>query len=156
MEGQNQFYMLKYNKHTTKYNITEQNLIGFDEVIASIPNNIKKSMVLYITTWQEKPDNPQEPDTMTTKPEWFKKFEDEQNKRWEGQRKFNEEQRKFNEMQEKRWEKQEKFNEVQEKCWEEQHKFNKEQRKFNERILSLVEKIIKRIDNLVVKNNLKE
>ena len=113
-------------------------------------------MVLYITTWQEKPDNPQEPDTMTTKPEWFKKFEDEQNKRWEKQE-------KFNEMQEKRWEEQRKFNEeqrkfneMQEKRWEEQHKFNKEQRKFNERILSLVEKIIKRIDNLVVKNNLKE
>jgi len=27
-----------------------------DEIIASIPKNIKKSMVLYITTWQEKPE----------------------------------------------------------------------------------------------------
>ena len=61
--------MLKFNKHTRKYNITEQNLIGFDEIIASIPKNIKKSMVLYITTWQEKPDDLQQTDTMTTKPE---------------------------------------------------------------------------------------
>ena len=51
---------------------------------------------------------------MTTKPEWFKEFEQEQNKRWE------------------------------------------KQEKFNEKILSLVEKIIHRIDNLVAKNNLKE
>ena len=34
--------MLKFNKHTRKYNITEQNLIGFDEIIASIPKSIKK------------------------------------------------------------------------------------------------------------------
>ena len=54
-------------------------------------------MVLYITTWQEMPDDPQEPDTMTTKPEWFKEFEEKQEKRWE--------------MQEKRWEQQQKFNE---------------------------------------------
>ena len=85
-------------------------------------------MVLYITTWQEKPDDPQQTDTMSTKPEWFKEFEEKQEKRWE--------------KQEKRWEKQE-------KRW-------KEQEKFNERILSLVEKAIQRIDNLVVKNNLKE
>ena len=61
--------MPKTNKHTKKIFITEKNLIGLDEVIASIPKNLKKSMVLYITTWQEKPDDPQEPDTMTTKPE---------------------------------------------------------------------------------------
>jgi hypothetical protein len=61
--------MSKFNKHTRKYNITEQNLIGFDEIIASIPKNIKKSMVLYITTWQEKPDDPQQTNTMLTKPE---------------------------------------------------------------------------------------
>ena len=106
--------MLKFNKHTRKYNITEQNLIGFDEIIASIPKNIKKSMVLYITTWQEKPDDLQQTDTMKTKPEWFKEFEEKQ-----------------------------------EKCWEEQEKINK-------RILSLVEMLIQRIDNLVIKNNLKE
>ena len=113
--------MSKFNKHTRKYNITEQNLIGFDEIIASIPKNIKKSMVLYITTWQEVPDDPQQTDTMTTKPEWFKEFEEKQEKRWDEQ--------------EKRW---------------------KEQEKFNEKILGLVEMIIKRIDNLVIKNNLKE
>ena len=113
--------MSKFNKHTRKYNITEQNLIGFDEIIASIPKNIKKSMVLYITTWQEKPDDLQQTDTMTTKPEWFKEFEEKQEKRWDEQ--------------EKRW---------------------KEQEKFNEKILGLVEMIIKRIDNLVIKNNLKE
>ena len=43
------------------------------------------------------PDDPQETDTMTTKPEWFKKFEEKQEKRWKEQ--------------DKRWEKQEKFNE---------------------------------------------
>ena len=53
------------------------------------------------------------------------------------------------EKQEKRWEEQRKFNEKQEKRW-------KEQEKFNERILALVEMLIKRIDNLVIKNNLKE
>ena len=119
--------MLKFNKHTRKYNITEQNLIGFDEIIASIPKNIKKSMVLYITTWQEVPDDPQQTDTMTTKPEWFKKFEQEQDKRWK-------EQRKFNEKQEKRWEEQE-------KRWEEQEKFN-------ERILALVESLVQRVENI--------
>ena len=112
--------MLKFNKHTRKYNITEQNLIGFDEIIASIPKNIKKSMVLYITTWQEKPDDPQQTDTMTTKPEWFKEFEEKQEKRWEEQ----------------------------EKRWEEQEKRWKEQEKFNERILVLVESLVQRIENI--------
>ena len=112
--------MLKFNKRTRKYNITEQNLIGFDEIIASIPKSIKKSMVLYITTWQEKPDDPQQTDTMTTKPEWFKEFEEKQEKRWEEQ--------------EKRWEKQE-------KRW-------KEQEKFNERILVLVESLVQRVENI--------
>ena len=51
---------------------------------------------------------------MTTKPEWFKEFEEKQEKRWE------------------------------------------EQKKFNKKILGLVEMLIKRIDNLVIKNNLKE
>ena len=148
--------MSKFNKHTRKYNITEQNLIGFDEIIASIPKNIKKSMVLYITTWQEVPDHPQETDTMTTKPEWFKEFEEKQEKRWEEQ----------------------------EKCWEEQEKRWKEQEKFNERILVLVESLVQRVEkiekrldviekrveniehrldklesrinNLVIKNNLRE
>ena len=46
--------MSKFNKHTRKYNITEQNLIGFDEIIASIPKNIKKSMVLYKEKFNER------------------------------------------------------------------------------------------------------
>jgi hypothetical protein len=71
-------------------------------------------MVLYLTTWQEVPDDLQQTDTMTTKPEWFKEFEEKQEKRCE------------------------------------------EQEKFNEKILGLVEMLIKRIDNLVIKNNLKE
>ena len=112
--------MSKFNKRTRKYNITEQNLIGFDEIIASIPKNIKKSMVLYITTWQEVPDDPQQTDTMTTKPEWFKEFEEKQEKRWEEQ----------------------------EKCWEEQEKRWKEQEKFNERILVLVESLVQRVENI--------
>ena len=41
------------------------------------------------------------------------------------------------------------FEEKQEKRW-------KEQEKFNEKILGLVEMLIQRIDNLVIKNNLKE
>ena len=85
-------------------------------------------MILYLTTWQEVPDDLQQTDTMTTKPEWFKEFEEKQEKRWEEQ--------------EKRWE-------IQEKRWEEQEKFN-------EKIFGLVEMLIKRIDNLVIKNNLKE
>ena len=104
---------MKTNKKLQKIKVTEDDFKDFSRIV-SIPKNLNKSMVLYITTWQEVPDDPQEIDTMTTKPEWFKEFEQEQDKRWE------------------------------------------EQRKFNERILSLVEKIIKRIDNLVVKNNLKE
>ncbi len=141
--------MSKWNKHTRKIKITEQNLIGLDEIIASIPTNLHKSLVLYITTWQEKPDEPQEFDTMITKPEWFKQFEEDQNRRWE---------------------KQEKFNEAQEKRWEDQNKRWEEQCKFNEKILSLVESLVQRveniekrldglesrIENLVVKNNLKE
>ena len=71
-------------------------------------------MVLYLTTWQEVPDDLQQTDTMTTKPEWFKEFEEKQEKRW------------------------------------------KEQEKFNKKILGLVEMLIQRIDNLVIKNNLKE
>ena len=141
--------MSKFNKHTRKYNITEQNLIGFDEIIASIPKNIKKSMVLYITTWQEKPDDLQQTDTMTTKPEWFKEFEEKQEKRWEEQ----------------------------EKCWKEQEKFNERilalveslvQRVKNiEKRLDVIEKRVEniehrldklesRINNLVIKNNLRE
>ena len=134
--------MSKFNKHTRKYNITEQNLIGFDEIIASIPKNIKKSMVLYITTWQEVPDDPQQNDTMTTKPEWFKEFEEEQEKRWKEQEKFNERILVLVESLVQRVEKIEKRLDVIEKRVE-----NIEHR---------LDKLESRINNLVVKNNLKE
>ena len=148
--------MSKFNKHTRKYNITEQNLIGFDEIIASIPKTIKKSMVLYITTWQEKPDDPQQTDTMTTKPEWFKEFEEKQEKRWK-------EQRKFNEKQEKRWEKQEKFNErilvLVESLVQRIENIEKRLDVIEKRVENIehrLDKLESRINNLVIKNNLRE
>ena len=114
MKGQERyFFIMKTNKKLQKIKVTEDDFKDFSRIV-SIPKNLNKSMVLYITTWQEKPDDPQQTDTMTTKPEWFKEFEQEQEKRWE------------------------------------------EQQKFNERILGLVEMLIQRIDNLVIKNNLKE
>ena len=141
--------MSKFNKHTRKYNITEQNLIGFDEIIASIPKNIKKSMVLYITTWQEVPDDPQQTDTMTTKPEWFKEFEEKQEKRWKEQ--------------EKRWKEQEKFNERILVLVESlvQRVENIEKRldvieKKVENIEHRLDKLESRINNIVIKNNLRE
>ena len=134
--------MSKFNKHTRKYNITEQNLNGFDEIIASIPKNIKKSMVLYITTWQEKPDDPQQTNTMTTKPEWFKEFEEKQEKRWEEQEKFNERILALVESLVQRIENIEKRLDVIEKRVE-----NIEHR---------LDKLESRIDNLVIKNNLRE
>ncbi len=134
--------MSKFNKHTRKYNITEQNLNGFDEIIASIPKNIKKSMVLYITTWQEKPDDPQQTNTMTTKPEWFKEFEEKQEKRWKEQEKFNERILALVESLVQRVENIEKRLDVIEKRVE-----NIEHR---------LDKLESRIDNLVVKNNLRE
>ena len=112
--------MRKINKKLQKIKVTKQDFKDFSKIV-SIPKNLKKSMVLYITTWQEMPDDSQQTDTMTTKPEWFKEFEEKQEKRWKEQRKFNE-----------------------------------KQEKFNEKILGLVESIINRIDNLVIKNNLKE
>ena len=72
--------------------------------------------------------NKKHKDTMTTKPEWFNEFENNQNE-------FNQKVVKFMSNQDKRW---------------------KEQHKFNQQILSLVESLVKRVDNLVVKNNLKE
>ena len=134
--------MSKFNKHTRKYNITEQNLIGFDEIIASIPKNIKKSMVSYITTWQEVPDDPQQTDTMTTKPEWFKEFEKKQEKRWKEQEKFNERILVLVESLVQRVENIEKRLDVIEKRVE-----NIEHRP---------DKLESRIDNLVIKNNLRE
>ena len=141
--------MSKFNKHTRKYNITEQNLIGFDEIIASIPKNIKKSMVLYITTWQEKPDDTQQTDTMTTKPEWFKEFEEKQEKRWE--------------IQEKRWKEQEKFNErilaLVESLVQRIENIEKRLDVIEKRVENIehrLDKLESRIDNLVIKNNLRE
>ena len=141
--------MSKFNKHTRKYNITEQNLIGFDEIIASIPKNIKKSMVLYITTWQEKPDDSQQTDTMTTKPEWFKEFEEKQEKRWEEQ--------------EKRWEEQEKFNErilvLVESLVQRIENIEKRLDVIEKRVENIehrLDKLESRIDNLVIKNKLRE
>ena len=141
--------MSKFNKHTRKYNITEQNLIGFDEIIASIPKNIKKSMVLYITTWQEKPDDSQQTDTMTTKPEWFKEFEEKQEKRWE--------------KQEKRWEEQEKFNErilvLVESLVQRIENIEKRLDVIEKRVENIelrLDKLESRINNLVIKNNLRE
>ena len=133
--------MNKFRKHLQKMKVTEDDFKDFGKIV-SIPNGLNKSMVLYITTWQEKPDDPQETNTMITKPEWFKEFEQEQEKRWKEQ----------------------------DKHWEEQDKRWEEQRKFNERILGLVESLVQRvesiekrldklesrIDNLVAKNNLKE
>ena len=134
--------MLKFNKYTRKYNITEQNLIGFDEIIASIPKNLNKSMVLYITTWQEVPDDLQQTDTMTTKPEWFKEFEEKQEKRWKEQEKFNERILSLVESWVQRVENIEKRLDVIEKRVE-----NIEHR---------LDKLESRINNLVVKNNLRE
>ena len=134
--------MSKFNKHTIKYNITEQNLIGFDEIIASIPKNIKKSMVLDITTWQEVPDDLQQTDTMTTKPEWFKEFEEKQEKRWKEQEKFNERILSLVESLVQRVENIEKRLDVIEKRVE--------------NIKHRLDKLESRINNLVIKNNLRE
>ena len=68
MKGQYQIQMSKIRKYTKRIIVTEDDFKDFSK-IASIPSNLNKSMVLYITTWQEKPDDPQETDTMTTKPE---------------------------------------------------------------------------------------
>ena len=103
---------MKINKNTKKIKVTESDFKDFNK-IAIIPEHLEKSMVLYITTWQEVPDDNQK-DTMTTKPQWFIEFENKQEQRWN------------------------------------------EQQEFNQQILSLVQSLVKRIDNLVIKNNLKE
>ena len=145
---------MKINKNTKKIKVAENDFKDFTN-IATIPEDFKKSMVLYITTWQEVPDDNQK-DTMNTKPEWFNEFEDKQEQRWKEQQEFNQKVVKFMSDQDKRW--------------KEQQGFNKKQHEFNQRILSLVESLVERvesiehrldklesrIDNLVVKNNLKE
>ena len=120
---------MKINKITKKIIVTESDFKDFSN-IATITEHLEKSMVLYITTWQEVPDDNQK-DT----PEWFTEFENKQ-------REFNQKVVKFMSNQDKRW--------------KEQHEFNKKQQEFNQQILSLVQSLVKHIDNLVVKNNLKE
>ena len=106
------FSSMKINKITRKIKVSESDFKDFSK-ITTIPEHLEKSMVLYITTWQEVPDDNQK-DTMTTKPQWFIEFENKQEQRWN------------------------------------------EQQEFNQQILSLVQSLVKHIDNLVVKNNLKE
>ena len=90
MKGQGRyFFIMKTNKKLQKIKVNEDDFKNFSKIV-SIPKNLNKSMVLYLTTWQEVPDDQQETDTMTTKPEWFKEFEEKQEKRWEEQQKFNE------------------------------------------------------------------
>ena len=90
MKGQRRyFFMRKTNKKLQKIKVNEDDFKDFSRIV-SIPKNLNKSMVLYITTWQEVPDDLQQTDTMTTKPEWFKEFEEKQEKRWKEQEKFNE------------------------------------------------------------------
>ena len=86
--------------------------------------------------------NKKHKDTMTTKPEWFNEFENKQEECWKKQHEFNKKQHEFNK-------KQQEFN-------QKVVKFMSDQNKINQRILSLVQSLVKRIDNLVVKNNLKE
>ena len=117
---------MKINKNTKKIKVTENDFKDFSK-IATIPEHFEKSMVLYIRTWQNVPDDNQE-DKMNTKPEWFNEFENKQEQRWKEQQEFN----------------------------QKVVKFMSNQDKFNQQILSLVQSLVKRIDNLVVKNNLKE
>ena len=105
--------MKKINKHLQKIKVTEEDFKDFSK-IATIPKHLNKNMVLYLTTWQEMPNDQKETETMTTKPEWFKEYE-------------------------------------------------QKQEKFNRKILSLVESLVdrvynieKRLDNLIIKNNLRE
>ena len=146
---------MKTNKKLQKIKVNEDDFKDFSRIV-SIPKNLNKSMVLYITTWQEVPDDLQQTDTMTTKPEWFKEFEEKQEKRWK-------EQRKFNEKQEKRWEKQEKFNErilaLVESLVQRVENIEKRLDVIEKRVENIehrLDKLESRIDNLVNKNNLRE
>ena len=112
---------MKINKITKKIKVTESDFKDFSN-IATIPEHFEKSMVLYITTWQEVPDDNQK-DTMTTKPQWFIEFENKQEQRWKGQQEFN--QKVVKRLDDKD--------------------------KLIQQILGLVQPLVKRIDNLVVK-----
>ena len=132
---------MKINKNTKKVKVTENDFKDFSK-IATIPEYLEKSMVLYIRTWQEVPDDNQQENTMTTKPEWFNEFENKQNE-------FNKRVVEFMSDQDKRWKEQQEFNQKVVKRLDNQDKLIQQ-------ILSLVQSLVKRIDNLVVKNNLKE
>ena len=139
---------MKTNKKLQKIKVNEDDFKDFSRIV-SIPKNLNKSMVLYITTWQEKPDDPQQTDTMTTKPEWFKEFEEKQEKRWEEQ--------------EKRWKEQEKFNErilaLVESLVQRVENIEKRLDVIEKRVENIelrLDKLESRINNLVIKNNLRE
>ena len=132
---------MKINKNTKKIKVTENDFKDFSK-IATIPEHLEKSMVLYIRTWQEVPDDNQQENTMTTKPEWFNEFENKQNE-------FNKRVVEFMSDQDKRWKEQQEFNQKVVKRLDNQDKLIQQ-------ILSLVQSLVKRINNLVVKNNLKE
>ncbi len=117
---------MKINKNTKKIKVTESDFKDFSS-IATIPKDFKKSMVLYITTWQEAPDDNQK-DTMTTKPQWFNEFENKQEQRWKEQQEFNQQILSLI---------QSIINRV-------------------ENIEHRLDKLESRIDNLVAKNNLKQ
>lgn len=146
---------MKTNKKLQKIKVNEDDFKDFSRIV-SIPKNLNKSMVLYLTTWQEVPDDLQQTDTMTTKPEWFKEFEEKQEERWE-------EQEKRWEKQEKRWKEQEKFNErilvLVESLVQRVEKIEKRLDVIEKRVENIehrLDKLESRINNLVVKNNLKE
>ena len=112
---------MKINKKIKKIKVTESDFKNFNS-IATIPEHLEKSMVLYITTWQEVPDDNQK-DTMTTKPQWFIEFENKQEQRWNEQQEFN--QKVVKQLD--------------------------DQDKIIQQILGLVQPLVKRIDNLVLK-----
>ena len=139
---------MKTNKKLQKIKVNEDDFKDFSRIV-SIPKNLNKSMILYITTWQEVPDDLQQTNTMTTKPEWFKEFEEKQEKRWE--------------KQEKRWKEQEKFNErilvLVESLVQRVEKIEKRLDVIEKRVENIehrLDKLQSRINNLVIKNNLKE
>ena len=131
---------MKINKITKKIKVTESDFKDFSN-IATIPEHFEKSMVLYITTWQEVPDDNQK-DTMTTKPEWFIEFENKQEQRWKGQQ-------EFNQKVVKRLDGQDKL--IQQILSLVQSMINRV-----ENIEHRLDKLESRIDNLVAKNNLKQ
>ena len=138
---------MKINKITKKIKVTENDFKDFSS-IATIPEHFEKSMVLYITTWQEVPDDNQK-DTMTTKPKWFIEFENKQKQCWKEQQEFNKKQEEFNQKVVKRLDGQDKL--IQQILSLVQSMINRV-----ENIEHRLDKLESRIDNLVAKNNLKQ